>query len=1552
MSEFIEPPIEDASSFEEPSFALAQNVPSKAADLIASQAAIIQASTFAPDELENIYIQTIAQVNTTGAEGIKGAIAARQAGDYLSIYQQEAVQALESGELNDEAFTLATLYGVQESRKFQDMALEQAFSDKILQMMVEDPEKETMIQAIAESVEGDPLDIIRRTAERGLQLQRKIMEEDDRLTEQPLLIDIIEGVISGFIPFTEYANLMGMSLEEDLGVSLGSEAATSLNKRYYEMSDEEYSKFYDSLDKSLSDSFTYGFVSSRNELENLELLTNLYQPSYERQVGMDTSFFIDALDVLGTAGGIVSSLRKGGTALSDAAPRGVHLRQDGKAQNVALFGQRKLAANITLDSLGNPTKKAAGTERDPNIASNDVVPSAIKDPDYVSPSDVSNTSTILTKGDVDRFNKLIDSIYRDERLTTEEKGQAMVDTYNELRSVYGPSEVTDVFISPVSEKGVTKVFMAIGREDGDFFLSRAEAEKAIEVRKLPIDSKVFQASDSGFYIRVERDINEKNIQLNVEDLPDQHSIFTYLKSPSTTLPPEVFGAGQRGGALKGYYSREVQPINKIIESLPKDKFKRLTSVLIEGNYENPEMGSWYNRLQFEAVYDRLHPDHKASQQEWDAYLAFRMKNDIDHAFLNWSIYIDKKTQGYVTGRLNFNGFNVGDVNVRKVNSIDSTGNMSIFDVDKGETVGGKSISVIDMNKKLSQGYELWQFDTSYKTGDGHHANHLLVKKGEVRTGSLKFMQLPYRHGGHRSPYANFYLKQPRVGKFKNGQKYILNPLTYAGSATRRPLEDVAERMNQVIDIYKKINDPVDPMPRGKAAQAMREAGFEGGLKRFEEQVKDGLINPDEYFQVLSKDTNPYVRFDNEVDEANSVRMDNVSTVTSMLERQGIPFYRGRGTKPLTGPDGERANIIDPMRVLEQSLSNSMHKGNLANFKAEMWNRWFGSFGEAFKNEKGLSKFQTFMKKTSLTADDFTDRHPNPEYIQRAINSHHALRTMLMTHNRNAKILDKATKKVADVAEGKGQDGLAEFTYNLGTKDPVGALRSLTYDIHLGLGAPDQIFAQGSTALVVAAMDGPVKGSRYLSRASLFQILNRLTSEDHLNFVAKKWYSKAEDIEDFKEFVRIGREAGIIEIRNDMAVLDANNNVKHGALSVSNVREKGRALVMAVERFNVATGYAKAWDEIRKDVSLKDMRKKENLDRLLAAKEKWSISMSAESAARWQKDYGSAPAQFFPYTARMIEKFYLPKRLGGDPNISFPERFKMQASQIILLGALNGSIVGAFMSDSVDDALTQMGVEHDSNLSVFVHGGLVDLALVNALGGTISDRAGIGAGVRQTIDRLRGKDIADSGMFDIFGGPLYSTMFNLGSSSLSAVGGAFDLFRSLYSDTISTDAAVTNFGTDMRNFVRNINTADDFIKAYYIVKYGEFLSRSGKSVAEVDSELSAIGVVLGLTPIEATATYRGYTWKLNTDENVKKLVKEVDPYVEQYKVIQRSFLRGDGDKEQLIRGMEQTLGGINAAMYGLPPAVKTKIVNKLTNLDTFADYVSDEVYRSLSKYKGD
>ena len=485
------------------------------------------------------------------------------------------------------------------------------------------------------------------------------------------------------------------------------------------------------------------------------------------------------------------------------------------------------------------------------------------------------------------------------------------------------------------------------------------------------------------------------------------------------------------------------------------------------------------------------------------------------------------------------------------------------------------------------------------------------------------------------------------------------------------------------------------------------------------------------------------------------------------------------------------------------------------------------------------------------------------------------------------------------------------------------------------------------------MDGPVKGLKYLEWGLAFQNLNFVTSDEALNLLAKTiTKGQSHTADEFKEFVHIGREMGTIELAGDMAELDL-TGAFNNTWTIAGMRQRARGVVMSIERFNKAVGYTKAWHEIRQQVSVKDMRKKENIDSLERLASKYSIDMSSIAQARWQKGVLRGPGQFLPYSVKMMTNIYLPVKFGGNPNWSTAQRVKMAATQIVLFGKagipLASAVTGAIPAVGAGALalLNEMGIDiDDPEEAAAIYGGLVDYAFMNVFDGGIANRVGVSDGVHQLFLRFTGEDLGESSAFDIIAGPSGNTLAQFINTIVAPVASSIEVFTALSSPDIEdiSETAVRDI------LLKNINSASDIIKAYYIMKHGVYISSSGKNVAEVEGAMSALGVALGLTPTKVLETYRNMGTLSDQRDVVDELAKGLDTHVNDYQRFAKTYMDTKGDDQEAFKALQDKLNTIKVLTKDFDSRVRSKVFNKMQSFKNLEEYTTDELYKNTQIYK--
>ncbi len=1448
---FLEPNIgeeevEVENTFEEPTITPPSMVNDNVADNLAAQVGIINADIDMADPslsaVDRAYKMAFEDIKANGTSEVKKSISARKTSEILSVYEADAIMALETGQPQSEALELAVQYSTQEAEALKETAIEDAFADKMLEYLATDPDNAHIVADLFDYQDkGAALDRLIDFNKRSMMLQRVVAETVQDQEEGGIVARSFNFVAS-MIPGREWYQLF--QLEPDEKFTQGDKAKV-LNQKFYEMDEADIPEFLEDFTTKLKDSSAMFGINEDQMLDTLNTITNVADA---QRVGQNVSGFMDAADI----STILFSPVKGVAS---------------KALMLTRFGQRKVAEKSiikTLEEAGEAPDLLKELSKD--TASDSVMPSGARILEPLTEADVSNTAGVIIRSNQEKATAIINSILRDERIVDADRGEAVQNALAGMVDDYGASTIADVDF-PVQagtvsrDRGIMTVSMAIGDRQGGGMVSKEVAEHVKDIRKLPDDAEVFQARDMKWYIKVNRDVDEAFVlDKNVTQSP-YNPLAKWIQSPASELPKWVQARAENAGSLQGMYAKAMNPLIKTITSVKGDRYKELNKVLLKGNIE----AKWYSSSEFDSMFSTLNQGRLPSAQQYAAYRAFRNLNDIDWAFRNWEKFVDLSAQGFKSSKLTLNNLRTNKVNLRELKPSEDLTNLAIYDDKTGRIVSGRQKGSEYFKEQVAKGYELFRLQGNHMLADeSGTANAILVRKGQVRPGLLSMDQLPYRGGGHRGPEGSFFLKQAQVGFFSDsGKAYLRNPLTHAVGRTRSALEDYAERMNNALSAYNRFDGLDDTAKQAAFLQTdevIRKA-FDGGIDDLAERIEKGSIDRHHKFEIVENNENPTPNVKPDDIDAD---LRDVDSFTSFVETQGKPYYGRKGSEPLRGPDDEVAKLIDPISLMQKSLSDSIHRGNLANYRNVASKAWVETFSGALRNTSGMNPRTLFFSKKVLDEKDF-DPNANKAFVRAAINQHAHMQTQLSSYNDYGRMITGSMTRLANFVDSKGAAGTAGKLMDWRSADPIVALRSLAYNVHLGLFQLDQLFVQTQTAINIVAMD-PLNAAKYLNRGAHFQALNFVTSDEALNKMAKNF----SDPEDFKEFVKIGRERGVIDLFGEMAELDHDRlfNVG-GPLSPSNVAQKGRAFVMGAERYNKAVGYAKAWDELRATRTLKQMRENDVQMELTSLAAKYSMNMTSMSAARWQKGIlgvpTGLPTQFLSYPIRFLENMTFSKQW------TFTEKIRLGLSHAILYGGSGIGVVGG--ADVFAPILEAMGLNPQEDRQAFLaaRGGLVDAALQNWIGmdSSLSNRVGLAKGLRDLWDRLNGNDLQQTSFFAAITGPagaLVQQFYDSGSQLASeAPAIMMEAIRAERGDLFAEYAQ-----DQLENFaVQTLAGVNDTFKAYWAFKTGEYISsRTGRVLVDGLDNKEALGFMIGATPTRMLETIRRGDAVRNDKEAVK------------------------------------------------------------------------------------
>ena len=129
-----------------------QGITPNTANVIAAQVAVINGDIDLNNldftDVDDQYKALYKQITETGTRDIKQSLADEDTSKLMSIYDMEARRAIETGQDVPNSLQLAMDYQIQEADSKRETIIEEAFSDKMLEMLASDPSNANMIEDI------------------------------------------------------------------------------------------------------------------------------------------------------------------------------------------------------------------------------------------------------------------------------------------------------------------------------------------------------------------------------------------------------------------------------------------------------------------------------------------------------------------------------------------------------------------------------------------------------------------------------------------------------------------------------------------------------------------------------------------------------------------------------------------------------------------------------------------------------------------------------------------------------------------------------------------------------------------------------------------------------------------------------------------------------------------------------------------------------------------------------------------------------------------------------------------------------------------------------------------------------------------------------------------------------------------------------------------------------------------------------------------------------------------------------------------------------------
>lgn len=764
----------------------------------------------------------------------------------------------------------------------------------------------------------------------------------------------------------------------------------------------------------------------------------------------------------------------------------------------------------------------------------------------------------------------------------------------------------------------------------------------------------------------------------------------------------------------------------------------------------------------------------------------------------------------------------------------------------------------------------------------------------------------YNVGAHRV-YAQerqkgYFIRQENILRTVDGEETAGTPKTFMRVDTNEQAITTVNQFNKIVD---NLGSPdIDDVIKRNNDWNPSIQTLDDFLKFADEQG----INPE---RTIGKDVDGE-RISGAF--AGSETINGAFVKTAMVNRR-------RGVKPLVGFGGSPLETLRASDAIPQKAIGTLMRNGYYNYVKKAQEQLY----EAVKIGDGKNPAVTNMdevkrlweagkRRQAIDAMEFSNtplkgKFDTARHTLQFATGAETLDTRLIRAGREAfreYVLDEKFSASRVPGFKKALEGLS----NTEIEATSSFLRSLAFNLKLGLLAFDQLWVQASTVFASIAISSATLGTAQALRTAAVMPVVR-TALIAPNKARKGVLKLAEGLGGFtsKEIEEV------VEIteRSGRLVLEATAMEENVGFSVAKnigqkVADKGRIAFDEGERINRITAMLLAYKALKKKMPKVDPMSESGVEWIVGESDRLTQSMTNASSAAFQKSLvGSAAFQFLSYQRNVMEQMF-------GKVLTPSEKGRLFTQQVLMYGAAGFPTANYFM----DKAEYNYGIRPNEGLweevYKFARYGLLDssLELLTSVETDVGSRIGAGAGVWPFF-----RDMSQTSMIELLGGPGLET----GRDVLSSVKG-------LISSIISGNPSMVK--NDLHELARNVSSYDKATKAWLAARTQQYHSRrTGSAVVGGLGLDDAIAILTGipLRVVQKTYLFSGFMYA--EKETIKKL---------------RGDLRKEGDR--YLRALEdgnteaalQSVSNINQILSVATPYEKRQIVSAITDNNVLSNKI--------------
>lgn len=1023
----------------------------------------------------------------------------------------------------------------------------------------------------------------------------------------------------------------------------------------------------------------------------------------------------------------------------------------------------------------------------------------------------------------------------------------------------------------VAQDDQANLFGAIvfGKKDGMPFRDRRSAERLAAQHGGTVEP-IDRGGQTFYEVHVQKNLSSKGLAdpiTNEEIGTVFYGLLDDLKvygGAYLSIPARLDQLAKRG---EGVFVKAARDINKrlqaVVKKTPKEEQKIAERILFElRDGDRAFRRDAYNEVEFLDEWAR-HSPNPPSQNAVDYYFELQELNDSFYYLKADEILKRAVGDGYdevVTFQI-----------ARADGTVDDWRLVSRRTTVESVPDGERAVNPISgeqfTKEQIKKDHKVFRLANPHEIGDDEFRFIVMEKPTTRRLHHTDV--LGYNPGGPRQyGFVNHTVKQDRPNN---------RPVTLMGAATTTEVQKAAEQINNVLRFFReKIPGLGGMRSRAKAIdsiETLRATPDAEEIVRLNNEWNTNIESVDELVAFMrNQGIDPrvdvgFARMDAPIamrDEAGELKFLEGSTYGDIFEfRLAQPSNGPRRDVPLRGYGGGQHETRSPLDTIQSDYFRVLHNKAFAAFNFQAVNGWLKGAENLLTAESKL-RMQTMNPLRAMNAAEFAD--PTVKEARNFAAARSAINRVLGTKSEYEIKWDNFISRVAEWVYDKNRKSLAKKIDKFG-RDPLAALRGWSFDARLGMLAMDQVIVQASQSMNIVAIMGPSRVPEFLQAAATHIPVRIALENGNSEVIRAVGRRVAGSIgmtpDEFEEYVEWVRQSGRLQIGGEVAEI---SNLNHLAVKgmVGKTREAMRLFFNEGEKFPRSVAIRVAWNEYKQQFPNADMFSNHAINWITGRQDALTAAMTRSSAASFQRGLGSIPFQFLTYITRMMESLFT------DRLLTRAERGKLAIAQVLFWGSA-GTGLSQFTVDSYirEGELfgLPVGPEEGTDISEFnytaLRYGLLNAVLNEAVG---TQRVAIGgrlAPAEGVADLL--ENWSNNNFVEIVGGPAAQLITDVGGRLIKTV-------ESIYSGNVSMTLE------DTRKTLRSITSFSRGYQAWYIAKYGDYVSKSNEAVVSGLTEADAIMVLLGSSVQDANLSFDRARIMANEREELRRHTRRIQEYV--------------------------------------------------------------------------